>query len=616
MLKIDLGSGGCKQEGFIGVDRFPLENVDVVADLDGRLPFDSDSVDLVYASHSLEHVRDLMATMREVYRICKDGAQICIVAPYNEQKLNLANPYHICVFNEHTPRYWTDYPEAFIDPEEYAHPHAPHWGLSRSDHSNPGLDLRLVRMEFFYFPEYRYLSIEEQRALRRERLDVCDQIMYHLIVWKGDEHSPTRTFTDYVADFQPFEPNYVKERKAIEREGLIKFTVEQRDQARAQIVELQSQLAQKKQLLMAASNNTRRVLELERDIDRAEKLATDLRSENHSIRMQLAGEFEKTEVLSDQLQATKIVLVKSQAETEVLTETTSSLRQENLVLKEQAVTLAENLHSVRSELAKLHTDGINTVNSLHSIMQENHDLRAQLESVEVIKARTSLLKVELETANGLLAWHQSLEESRNTELSRVKEELAALQLFRHHWEQGKSVVGELYAQVTAFRTSRMARLASFLTSKDKLWESVSPAFSEIKSYTAQNFQKSSRARFVLGDDLSSMPYREYAIPFKMDTLNKVSLAIRPLLPTSQGTVGIEIVSSVQRVVANVSLPLSDVRPDAPTDFIIPPPPVDLGEPWSLRVFVRNVDVPVAIYELVKCSAFSRRINYIPFVFLQ
>lgn len=574
MLKIDLGSGGCKQEGFTGVDRFPLENVDVVADLDGCLPFDSDSVDLVYASHSLEHVRDLMATMREVYRICKHGAQVCIVAPYNEQKLNLANPYHICVFNEHTPRFWTDYPDASIDPEEYAHPHAPHWGLSRSDHSNPGLDLRLVRMEFFYFPEYRYRSLEEKRALRRERLDVCDQIMFHLLVWKGDEHSPGSTFGDHVADFQPFEPNYIRERKSIEREGLIKVTVEQRDQARVQIVELQRQLAQKEKSLKAESNNARRVLELEKDIDRAERLATDSRSENHHMRMQLAGAFEKTEVLSNQLQAIKVVLAKSQAETAILTEATSSLR------------------------------------------QENHDLRVQNESVEVIKARTSLLKVELEAANGLLAWHQSLEASRSTELSHVKEELAALQLYRHRWEQAKRVVGELYPQAIVSRTSRGAWLASFLTGEDRLWESVSPAFSEIKSYTAKYFQKSSRARFVLGDDLGAMPYREYVIPFKINSLSQVSLAISPLLPTVQGTVGIEIVSSAQRVVAQISLPLSDVRPDAPTDFIMPTPLADLGELWSLRVFVRNVEVPIAIYELVKYSAFSRQIHYIPFVFLQ
>src|SRR5947207_1577490 len=82
-LQVDLGCGRIKLPGFIGVDRFPMPGVDLVADLDALLPFASDSVDLIYASHSLEHVRDLSRVMRETYRICKHGAQICIVAPYH-----------------------------------------------------------------------------------------------------------------------------------------------------------------------------------------------------------------------------------------------------------------------------------------------------------------------------------------------------------------------------------------------------------------------------------------------------------------------------------------------------------------------------------------------------
>ena len=109
-MKIDLGSGGCRQEGFLGIDRYPLEGVDVVADLNETFPLANDSVDLLFASHSLEHLKDLISVVREIYRVCKHGAQVCIVAPYFEQKLNLANPYHICAFNEHTPRFWTDFP--------------------------------------------------------------------------------------------------------------------------------------------------------------------------------------------------------------------------------------------------------------------------------------------------------------------------------------------------------------------------------------------------------------------------------------------------------------------------------------------------------------------------
>lgn len=570
MLKIDLGCGGNKQEGFTGVDRFQIPGVDLICDLDGRLPFSDDSVDLLFASHSLEHVHDLMATMREVYRICKHGAQVCIVAPYNEQKLNLANPYHICVFNEHTPRFWTDYPDAFIDPEEYSHPHALHWGLSHSDHSDPGLDIRLVRMEFFYFPEYRNLTVEKQRQYRRERLDVCDQIMYHLIVWKGDNYAPNLTFTDQVVALEPFEPKYVKQRKSLEREELLQTIIKERNQSRAQLIDPQSQ-----------SVSIRRVPELERNFDSPENQGTEACNENYQLRLQLVGLFEKNEALTDQLYSTNIVYAKSQIEATVLHEKIFKLREDNITLKEN-----------------------------------NQELRSQQENLESLKTKMILLKTEIEVTNGLLSWHQSRESSWSSEFSRIKEELTVANQFKNQWEEGKKLAGELYAQVSTYRSSRLARVASFFRRKDRLWESVSSAFYEIKSYTAKHFRRSSRTNLVLGDDLGSMAYREYLIPFKIVSLSKVSLAIRPLLPTLQGEVGIEIVSSEQRVVAQVSLPLSGIQPDAPTDFIISTALVDLGETWLLRVFVRNAEVPVAVYELAKYPMFSRKINYMPFVFFQ
>lgn len=186
-MKLDIGCGSLCLPGFVGVDRFPLPGVQIVADLDKALPLEDDSVELVHASHSLEHVSDLMFTMKELYRVCKHKAQICIIAPYFEQKLNLANPYHLQVFNEHTPRFWTNFPSAPIDGEEYFHPHAPLWGLSTSDNSDPGLDIRLLRMEFLYFPRFSRLDSAWQRELRQHLTDVCQQMVYHLIVWKSDE---------------------------------------------------------------------------------------------------------------------------------------------------------------------------------------------------------------------------------------------------------------------------------------------------------------------------------------------------------------------------------------------------------------------------------------------
>lgn len=214
-VRLDLGCGRAKVPGFIGVDRFALPGVAVLADLNARLPFANDSVDLVYASHSLEHVRDLGRTIREIHRICKHGAQLCIVAPYYAQGLNLANPYHLHAFNEHTPRFWTASPLTLIEPAEYCHPHASAWGLLESDNSTPDIDIRCVRMEFFYFREYRELPKHEQRRRRKHEQDVCDQLVYHLLVLKrvvSDEE-----FLQMARDMELFESPYVTVRRLQER---------------------------------------------------------------------------------------------------------------------------------------------------------------------------------------------------------------------------------------------------------------------------------------------------------------------------------------------------------------------------------------------------------------
>jgi SAM-dependent methyltransferase/MoaA/NifB/PqqE/SkfB family radical SAM enzyme len=202
VIRVDLGCGTRKPEGFIGVDRYALTGVDIVADLNQSLPFHDNSVDLVLSSHGLEHVNSLQETMKEIYRICRHGAQVCIIAPYGQQSLNLANPFHKQVFNEHTPRFWTDSPTVQLDPAEYKHPHAGNWGLAESDNSPAEMDLRCFRMEFFYFPEYRHLSQEEQRSARKKYLNVCDQIMYHLVVIKepiseGDMEDMTKRMDYY-----------------------------------------------------------------------------------------------------------------------------------------------------------------------------------------------------------------------------------------------------------------------------------------------------------------------------------------------------------------------------------------------------------------------------------
>ncbi len=233
-VRVDLGCGRAKAPELIGVDRFPMPGVDVVADLDAGLPFADDSVELIYASHSLEHVRDLPRVMRELYRISKHGAQLCIVAPYDAQGLNHANPYHFHVFNEHTPRFWTTSAATPINPEDFAHPHARAWGLLESDNRSSDIDFRCVKMEFFYFPAYRGLPQQEQRRRRRREQDVCDQIVYHLLVVKRPVSDEEFHQMADAADL--YESPYVAIRRLQERCEALE-AIEQEARAYARLVE-------------------------------------------------------------------------------------------------------------------------------------------------------------------------------------------------------------------------------------------------------------------------------------------------------------------------------------------------------------------------------------------
>jgi SAM-dependent methyltransferase len=84
MVKLDIGCGKRKQEGFIGVDSIAFEGVDVVADLNERWPFEDNTVDEIHCSHVIEHFTGLQRVhvINEMYRVMKVGAKAAIIVPY------------------------------------------------------------------------------------------------------------------------------------------------------------------------------------------------------------------------------------------------------------------------------------------------------------------------------------------------------------------------------------------------------------------------------------------------------------------------------------------------------------------------------------------------------
>jgi SAM-dependent methyltransferase len=109
-LRLDLGCGGSKREGFIGLDCVALPDVDHVVDLvRERWPFDDNSVGYVYSSHFFEHVDQPNNVLSEIGRVCRDGARIEFWTPYaftNEAYLYGHTTYltedlwlHFCVYH-------------------------------------------------------------------------------------------------------------------------------------------------------------------------------------------------------------------------------------------------------------------------------------------------------------------------------------------------------------------------------------------------------------------------------------------------------------------------------------------------------------------------------------
>lgn len=84
-IKIDIGSGGFKREGFVGVDNRSDVGVDVTCDLNTEnLPFEDNSVGYIFSSHCFEHIphERLSEIFKDFSRVCVDGAIIEIWNPY------------------------------------------------------------------------------------------------------------------------------------------------------------------------------------------------------------------------------------------------------------------------------------------------------------------------------------------------------------------------------------------------------------------------------------------------------------------------------------------------------------------------------------------------------
>lgn len=84
LLKLDLGAGQNKREGFLGVDIRKFNGVDVVTDLRKKWPWPDNSVGEVHCSHFVEHLTapERIHFVNELYRVLTPGSKATIITPH------------------------------------------------------------------------------------------------------------------------------------------------------------------------------------------------------------------------------------------------------------------------------------------------------------------------------------------------------------------------------------------------------------------------------------------------------------------------------------------------------------------------------------------------------
>ena len=108
-VKLNLGCGFDKREGFINADSFADCQPDVLMDIEKTpWPFEDNRFEHILMRHVLEHVGEtrerFFAVIRELYRVCKPNATVEIHVPHFLHKTFYSDPTHVRPITDVTMR--------------------------------------------------------------------------------------------------------------------------------------------------------------------------------------------------------------------------------------------------------------------------------------------------------------------------------------------------------------------------------------------------------------------------------------------------------------------------------------------------------------------------------
>ena len=184
-MNLNIGASKSYLPGFVNIDAVPHSDLQLNLEVDD-LPFDDNSVDVVFSYHTIEHIQNYLGLLAEIHRVLKPRGRLFIGVPYvTLTEYNLINPYHRQHFNE--------FSFDFFDPKK----------LLGSAAEDGAITFRKVFHRFHYMPEFELKSDRRKEWCRRHLFNVVRKIDFGLLALKDE--------TDDVKVDEQMEAQFVRE---------------------------------------------------------------------------------------------------------------------------------------------------------------------------------------------------------------------------------------------------------------------------------------------------------------------------------------------------------------------------------------------------------------------
>ena len=148
-MKINIGGGLKRFEGYKNLDMDILCEPDYLVNLtQDKLPFEDNSVSDVMAHHILEHIGGdgFFHLIKELYRVCEDGAIIDIEVPHHRHDEMFGDPTHCRFFTVDTFRLFS---------KKYNQWHIDHFGSSTGFGMKCNVDFEVIEYEHEFDPRFQ-----------------------------------------------------------------------------------------------------------------------------------------------------------------------------------------------------------------------------------------------------------------------------------------------------------------------------------------------------------------------------------------------------------------------------------------------------------------------------